>query len=946
MGSSNRWGYDDCDSRNRGHSRGEKRGEKRSKESRHEREDSMTRYHHRGHRRYGRSEDWDWNRSESWSRGRDSGHWEADEKASWSSTARNGRHNGTSWNSRDDWHEGAHNGSSDSSRVVLVPASKAKYRDGDCSGIQKERQALGDSDVAMTDEEACADAKLRLVQMRKLVQSDTAVAMEESLKRKQAPDDSTLEPKAFADVCMVFEKDIWDGQPSGRLWLKEWIRDGEDWVRQLQQSLSEDVGRHWCRPCWKAFQSDEHLQQHKDDKSHVKRLRSWIWKYGVSPESIKPDDLVLHGFPAASSTASSGKVARARSKGEEGEVVDADLDLDVGIDSAKARRAEVLISASTRSGKAGELLARAEFLQKQPAARAKSWLLRYRDKLTAEERSDFLAQIGCHRANDVAKLGVLQSIFGGRAADYLAEVADEKWVYKEPSFSWLSGFYWHPESTCLEQQREKHSPNNFCHLCEMDTGWTTAEWDKHCLTRRHAENLLQWAETMGACEHPSHCCGCPDVYGASQTSWREFTVDLEHYRAPKKPDEPVRPETLPPVGFRSIYEGYRGSVRRKAYLAISIEGVDRRVSHVRVFSNVLPMGPKDKSAGRKKRWYIDLHWCENVSEWKSLAIPVLSDCRAYEVDFTVAVKWSSDTASWDEVGYFNAEVPSLGVVALQRCSLESGSGRPWVQTVERTDIHDFVGTGQIKAAGGPPRGGQRPVQFATEDVLISFLLYVPERHGPHPLLMFFHGDMGRGLQCCPQPGLADFCEVYGPALMVVDPKKHGHPSRDFVVVTPCCGEDVWWLRHPALHDATGYVLSMELCLKQLISWTHELGFSDRERGTCFAGQSMGAYMALEIARAMPEGTRAVAAGAPCFDACRLDHLARRLVNVPVWLLIGRNDTMCSFEECASLALKMRDLDAKCIRLTSTSIKGHSEVGAKLEKRWLYEWLRDPLDKWN
>merc|ERR1719382_930304 len=117
--------------------------------------------------------------------------------------------------------------------------------------------------------------------------------------------------------------------------------------------------------------------------------------------------------------------------------------------------------------------------------------------------------------------------------------------------------------------------------------------------------------------------------------------------------------------------------------------------------------------------------------------------------------------------------------------------------------------------------------------------------------------------------------------------------------------------------------------------TYELGLCCRRRKACFIGQSMGAYMALELARAMPEDTAAVVAGAPCFDACRLDHLASRLVNVPVWLLIGRNDTMCSFEEVASLALKMRDLDARNVRLQSAGIKGHSEVGKKLEKHELF-----------
>merc|ERR1712039_877942 len=177
---------------------------------------------------------------------------------------------------------------------------------------------------------------------------------------------------------------------------------------------------------------------------------------------------------------------------------------------------------------------------------------------------------------------------------------------------------------------------------------------------------------------------------------------------------------------------------------------------------------------------------------------------------------------------------------------------------------------------------------------------------------------------------------------VVDPKLKSHPCRDFVVLTPCCPSDIWWLRYPTLHDSTGYAESMEHCVRGLIDFMYDLGICRRQNKACFAGQSMGAYMALEMARAMPEGTAAVFAGAPCFDACRLTHLAERLVNVPFWLLIGRNDTMCSFEEVASLALTMRDLDAKCIRLTSIGIKGHSEVGKKLEKHELFEWLRNPL----
>eukprot|EP00440_Ansanella_granifera_P053962 gb/GFBE01058501.1/.p1 GENE.gb/GFBE01058501.1/~~gb/GFBE01058501.1/.p1 ORF type:complete len:239 (+),score=54.64 gb/GFBE01058501.1/:1-717(+) len=235
-----------------------------------------------------------------------------------------------------------------------------------------------------------------------------------------------------------------------------------------------------------------------------------------------------------------------------------------------------------------------------------------------------------------------------------------------------------------------------------------------------------------------------------------------------------------------------------------------------------------------------------------------------------------------------------------------------------------------------------PIQVATEDVVISFLLYVPEESGPQPLLVFFHGDMARGDARCPQPGICDFATEYGPALFAVDPKKQWHACRKFVAVTPCCSDDFFWLRYPNEHDAKTYVPSMQRCLERMIALMYKLDLSRQEWGACFAGQSMGAYMALEMGRIMPEQTAAIVALAPCFDACRLDHLAKRLVNVPLWVLIGRNDAMCSFEECASLALKMRDLDAKLVRLQSLGIKGHSEVGKQLDKEKMYEWMLQQL----
>eukprot|EP00928_Gymnodinium_smaydae_P069801 TRINITY_DN5352_c0_g1_i1.p1 TRINITY_DN5352_c0_g1~~TRINITY_DN5352_c0_g1_i1.p1 ORF type:complete len:629 (-),score=162.72 TRINITY_DN5352_c0_g1_i1:108-1823(-) len=570
-----------------------------------------------------------------------------------------------------------------------------------------------------------------------------------------------------------------------------------------------------------------------------------------------------------------------------------------------------------------------------------------------EQRRDVVSRIGLARANDVSGLEVLQEVFNPQVSADLQTVGDAAWIYQEPTFSWLSGFYWHPESTTLPQWGETHSELYFCHLCEYDA-YDARGMAAHETCRRHADNFLRWAEQMGTAPLPLRCGRCPALAAAeTQTADRRRDLDLEHRRRAGAPEPfPVRETTLP-VGFRELYEGFRGRVLATPYVAVEA-ALDKGVAAVRLLSS-WQIGPKEKTHRRSKRWYIELFWCPASEKWRSLAIPLQDRDRKPAAakswfDFTLYVQWKKgDNEPWEEhVGPIHVEGPAPGFVAVQ--PVWHGAGRNSGYCRQEA-VLDFVGRGQLQAAGGVEalRGRQLPMQVATEDVMISFMLTVPPEQQPqqqlHPLLLFFHGDMDRGLPNCPQPGLADFVPTYGPALFAEEPKKKWHASRKFVTVTPCCSDEVWWLRYPAVHDSFAYVPSWERCLRTIIDLMYDVGFCDRARRVAFAGQSMGGYMALEMARAMPEATAAVVAAAPCIDACRLDHVASRLVNVPTWLMMGRNDALCSFEECASLALKMRDQDAKLIRLSSVGIKGHSEVGKKLEKNDVFEFMLDPMGSW-
>jgi len=342
-----------------------------------------------------------------------------------------------------------------------------------------------------------------------------------------------------------------------------------------------------------------------------------------------------------------------------------------------------------------------------------------------------------------------------------------------------------------------------------------------------------------------------------------------------------------------------------------------------------------------------------------------------ELSFNVVIYWAGvEEDLTEQVGWLTVVVPAPGTVSVVTAevviSFPNGS-KAWTswkakdadnwpslklqtKAAKNVRVMEFAGSAQVSAYGGVQalRGKQRAFQLATEDIMLSFFMYLPVEQAPAPLLVFFHGDLTRDLAQCIRPGLADFCDTYGPALICKNRNKEGHAARRFVVVTPCSPAEYWWFRYPAEHDSSSYVPDVELWFRRLTAWVADnLSICHRVdaaagHGMRLSGQSMGGYAALELARAMPQLVSAIGVGAPCFDACRLDWLADRLQNVPTWILIGRADSMCAYEECASLVLKMRDRGALLARISSVGIKGHNEACGHLEKDWLYQWLLDPL----
>eukprot|EP00927_Polykrikos_kofoidii_P032587 TRINITY_DN27711_c0_g2_i1.p1 TRINITY_DN27711_c0_g2~~TRINITY_DN27711_c0_g2_i1.p1 ORF type:complete len:890 (-),score=126.84 TRINITY_DN27711_c0_g2_i1:200-2869(-) len=856
--------------------------------------------------------------------------------------------------------------------------------------------------VADIDEGVC-DSKQRLVALRPLLSGEAVQAIQFFLKNEcnhawYQLKSSGLSEQNLNDVWCVLKKDSWSGEKCGKKWLRDWLSTGASWAQHFERAANS-TDRHWCHVCHCKVHGERSLSGHSQCKEHQKNLKNWTWKYGAGPTSAS--------------------ICKAPNDGGGTAAVGATVTASLANGAAEARSVDAMIDNSNRACHGGnaDILHSCKVSMASSAASAKRALLRYRDALCSSDRRAIIDLIGLHRANDVASVDTLRHAFSEEVYEWILQVDDPKWLYSDPTFSWLSGFYWHPESTSVPRQGTTHAPEH-CHLCEVDM-YNDDDRSRHESSHKHAERLQHWVERFGATELPQSCARCPALRSGEQVheqSWDgtpPLDIRVEQLVTDKRKREEVATEfgdgiecnelealrsvdssTLP-FGFSSFHVippakrpcafayvafviSFSSSLTRQLprsknshFLASAQKASpgQSRVERVRIASRKERIGPREKKGA--KLWSVDLELdriCKNATclpeeplRWRSLAIPlsVAGATRGVAVDFSVQVTLSGECQSW-EIGWVKVKVPQVGAVAVVEVQVSelnqhgTDSAGAWkeLQVVKTSNVNlfDFVGSNQIQARGGVEaiRGTQRAFQFATEDTMLSFLLHVPKSLEPAPLLVFLHGDLQRDTSQCPFPGLAGFCVKHGPALMCEETQKKNDAARAFVVVTPTCPSDYWWFRYPAEHDGGCYVFAMENWFRQVHVWLKdELGICRRGRpsaggGMRLVGESMGGYAALELARAMHKEVAAVALGAPCFDAFRLDDLAGCLKKVPLWILIGRQDNMCSFEEAASLVLKLRDLGASCVRLTSTGIKGHNEAFKKLEKPWLYRWLLQPV----
>ncbi|CAK0875551.1 unnamed protein product, partial [Prorocentrum cordatum] len=199
---------------------------------------------------------------------------------------------------------------------------------------------------------------------------------------------------------------------------------------------------------------------------HLKKHKTWLWRYGRPP----PEPGAPPG-ESAPAVAAPPPPERTPERTQD----------------ASAKRVAPQVT------KALDMIARAEEARSTRAAVAKWRLLEYRDALTAQERRQLVDALGVTRVNDISGTEALKAVFSDEVYRWICDVGDKDWTWREPTFSWLSGFYWHPESHELPAAMEMRGA-----IANLKRSNSDAQVIQTCLEtlRKIGENACQhWNPT-------------------------------------------------------------------------------------------------------------------------------------------------------------------------------------------------------------------------------------------------------------------------------------------------------------------------------------------------------------------------------------------------------------------------------------------------------------------
>lgn len=399
----------------------------------------------------------------------------------------------------------------------------------------------------------------------------------------------------------------------------------------------------------------------------------------------------------------------------------------------------------------------------------------------------------------------------------------------------------------------------------------------------------------------------------------------------RRASSPAAPERW--LGDKLWY-GDHDAVASRAYLSFAIDcATPAEGAVVRVVGSLPELGEWDGRRG------VELLPCLDnglpTGRWESLCIPLLQEPgEELEVSYQFALT-SPDGEDRSPALWESSSVSARWVV----CRPQAGEV---VQVRDRifgavheaaslsvTPLNEAIAAQQRTRP--PTPGREDAYQFATSDVLLTFLLSVPESagsaKGPWPVLLYLHGWFNRDTDSSAMPGLcADgWCQSPHWSASPL-------PREDCLVLAPQSPPAYYWLRREvwAVEDSKHfaceeYCPSMATALSELLDQTLRLHFGDPRR-VYFTGVSMGGYGCLELARVLPGRAAAMALGAPHYSWNAADHrlpaLVQELRGTAVWLVHGQDDVLCNYKDSELLVQLLRDVGGEA-HLTSEGVEGHA-----------------------